>query len=52
MDKKVKKEASEKGEQYRGVDVNMADDCKVSAKMVREDTKALNNNPRNGDMER
>lgn len=37
-------------EQYRGVDINKADDCKVDAKMVKEDTKELNNNPRNNDM--
>ncbi len=37
-------------ELYRGVDVNKADDDKVTPKMVQNDTKELNNNPRNDDM--
>lgn len=37
--------------EYRGVDVNIADDNKVNPKMVQKDVKELNNNPRNGDMD-
>lgn len=51
MDNNLKKEATEQEEKYRGVDVNKADDGKVSEKMVKEDTKELNNNPRNNDMQ-
>lgn len=50
MDKKGKKEVTEKDDQYRGVNVDKADDCKVTPKMVKEDTAELNNNPRNDDM--
>lgn len=50
MDKKTKKSDIEKDAQYRGADINLADDCKVSKKLVKEDTKTLNNNPRNDDM--
>ena len=51
MDNNLKKEATEQEEKDRGVDVNKADDGKVSEKMVKEDTKELNNNPRNNDMQ-
>ena len=51
MDNNLKKEATEQEEKYRGVDVNKADVGKVSGKMVKEDTKELNNNPRNNDMQ-
>lgn len=50
MDKNIKKSEPNKDAQYRGADVNLADDCKVSKKLVKEDTKTLNNNPRNDDM--
>ncbi|MDE5650135.1 MAG: hypothetical protein K2G33_07050 [Duncaniella sp.] len=45
-----KKDKTKDEEQYRGVDVNQADGGKVTEKMVKEDTKELNNNPRNDDM--
>ncbi|MBD5313779.1 MAG: hypothetical protein K2G41_12140 [Duncaniella sp.] len=44
-DKQIKKD-----EQYRGVDVNVADNGKVDPKLVEQETKELNNNPRNNDM--
>jgi hypothetical protein len=50
MDKNVHKDVAAKGEQYRGVDINKADNGKVTPKMVKEETKELNNNPRNNDM--
>ncbi len=50
MDKHVHKDVAAKGEQYRGVDINKADNGKVTPKMVKEETKELNNNPRNNDM--
>lgn len=46
MDKSTKP-----AEEYRGVDINKGDKNKVSKEMVKEDTRSLNNNPRNGDME-
>lgn len=46
MDKKTEKNELEKDAQYRGAEVNIADDCKVNKKLVKEDTKTLNNNPR------
>lgn len=35
---------------YPGVDVNKADHDKVTKKLVKEETRELNNNPRNNDM--
>lgn len=35
---------------YAGVAINMADGNEVNAKMVKDRTKAMNNNPRNNDM--
>lgn len=35
---------------YRGVDVDKANDDAVSEQMVKEDTRELNNNPRNNDI--
>lgn len=49
MDKKENTKVQDENK-YRGVNVDRADDEKVTAKMVREDTKELNNNPRNDDM--
>lgn len=45
MDKTKEKAAIENEDQYRGVVVDQADDEKVSAKMVEEEVKELNNNP-------
>ena len=42
MDNNLKKEATEQEEKYRGVDVKSG---------IKEDTKELNNNPRNNDMQ-
>ncbi len=36
---------------FPGVSDNKADDGKVDPKLVKQDTKMLNNNPRNGDQE-
>lgn len=46
MDKKDKKATKE----YPGVATNIADKGKVSTKLVDEETKSMNNNPRNSDM--
>ncbi len=46
MDKEDKCKVKHPGH-YRGADINKAGDCKVDAKMVKDDTKELNNNPRN-----
>lgn len=35
---------------YAGVAVDVADDEKVDASLVKEETKELNNNPRNTDL--
>lgn len=45
MEKKSTKVKDEK--QYRGVDVNVADNNKVTQAMVDKDVAELNNNPRN-----
>ncbi|MDE6415398.1 MAG: hypothetical protein K2K68_00010 [Duncaniella sp.] len=47
MDKNVNKPADE----YRGVDVNVADNEKVNAELVKEETAALNNNPRDNNLD-
>ncbi len=44
MDKKKESE-------LRGVDVNIATDDKNTPKMVKDDVRELNNNPRNNDMD-
>lgn len=36
---------------YSGVAVNDGDDGKCDSQLIKERTKTLNNNPRNGDME-
>lgn len=35
--------------EYRGVDVDVADDKKDTAKLEKQDVRILNNNPRNDD---
>lgn len=51
MDKKNAPKAVEKSaDEYRGVDINISDDEKVTPEMVKKDVKELNNNPRNEDM--
>lgn len=52
MEKKNKKvDEAKASQEYRGVDVGIADGEKVTPGMVRKDVKELNNNPRNGDMD-
>lgn len=50
MDKKTKPVCPKATEKFRGVDVDIADSDKVDPKMVKDDVKELNNNPRNDDM--
>ncbi len=51
MEKKNKHvDEAKASKEYRGVDVNIADDEKVTPGMVKKDVKELNNNPRNDDM--
>lgn len=47
MDKKVK--PAEKD--YRGADVDKADNDKTDARLVKEDVRDLNNNPRDNDLD-
>lgn len=52
MEKKhAHKKDRQPAQDYRGVGMNIADDDKVSAKMVRKDVKELNNNPRNTEID-
>ncbi len=51
MEKKPTAQEVKESKKYRGVDVNIADDDKVSPKMVKNETAELNNNPRNTDAE-
>lgn len=52
MDKKnAQKPGVKPAEEYRGVDVNVSDNDKVTPEMVKKDVKELNNNPRNDDMD-
>lgn len=44
------KDCAKASKNFPGVDVNVADDNKVDPKMVKEEVKELNNNPRNSDM--
>lgn len=51
MDKKnAPKTTAKPADEYRGVDINISDDEKVTSEMVKKDVKELNNNPRNEDM--
>lgn len=53
MDKKDTKKAcccAEAQREYPGAQIDCADDNKVNPKMVKEDVKDLNNNPRNNDL--
>lgn len=45
-----KDEKDTAAEEFPGVAVDIADDEKESAKMVDEEVKELNNNPRNNDL--
>ncbi|MCM1521775.1 MAG: hypothetical protein NC039_03875 [Muribaculaceae bacterium] len=48
MDKKTAKCG---GADYRGADINKGDDCKNTKRLVKEDIKDLNNNPRNNEID-
>lgn len=37
-------------ENYQGVNIDIADDEKVNEHLVEQETKELNNNPRNNDL--
>lgn len=47
MNKPEPKPANE----YPGVDVNKGDDNKVDKKLVKQEIRELNNNPRNNDLD-
>lgn len=49
--KKADKPVQAPEEDYRGADINKGDSNKVDKELVKQDTRQLNNNPRNGDME-
>lgn len=46
---KAKKAACSKSDKYEGVDIDRADKDKVTGKLVDQETRMLNNNPRNSD---
>lgn len=49
MDKKNKPRHDE--DTYRGVDVNKADNGREDKKLVNQEIRELNNNPRNNDLD-
>lgn len=46
MNKHNDKKAAAEHPAYRGLDINAADDNKVDPRLVNEETRTLNNNPR------
>ena len=53
MDKKnAPKSVAKSADEYRGVDINISDDEKVTPEMVKKDVKELNNNPRTRSLRR
>lgn len=46
---KAKKAACSKTDKYEGVNIDRADKDKVTSKLVDQETRMLNNNPRNSD---
>lgn len=48
-DTKLTKEQKQAADKYAGAAINVADEEKVSAKLVKERIKVENNNPRNND---
>lgn len=46
---KDKKNIKEEGKDYRGVDVDIADNERDTTRLQKQDTCTLNNNPRNND---
>lgn len=51
MEKKHDMTAAEAQQKYPGVETDNADNDKVDPKLVKEETKELNNNPRNNDID-
>ena len=49
MDKDKKEIKEEARQDYRGVDINIADGEKDTTCLQEQDTRTLNNNPRNGE---
>lgn len=49
MDNNVEKKIKDSTQELPGVAVNVADDGKVSDCLEKQDTRILNNNPRNND---
>lgn len=49
MDKEKKTPKEDERQDYRGVDVNMADGEEDTTCLQEQDTRMMNNNPRNGD---
>lgn len=48
--RKHTEKVSETKKDYRGADVNRADDNRADKRLEKQDTRILNNNPRNDDM--
>ncbi len=46
---KAKKSTCTKTDKYEGVNIDRADKDKVTSKLVDQETRMLNNNPRNSD---
>ncbi|MCM1050795.1 MAG: hypothetical protein NC349_02430 [Paenibacillus sp.] len=51
MEKKQNISTNEAEKKFPGVEVDKCDNEKVTPKMVKEETKDLNNNPRNNDID-
>ena len=51
MEKKHNISTNEAEKKYPGVDIDKSVDEKVTPKMVKQETKELNNNPRNNDID-
>lgn len=51
MEKEHDMTAAEAQQKYPGVETDNADNDKVDPKLVKEETKELNNNPRNNDID-
>ncbi len=47
----MNKPATKPANEYPGVDVNNGDDNKVDKKLVKQEIRELNNNPRNNDLD-
>lgn len=51
MEKKHDITAAEAQKKYPGAEIDKADKDKVDSRLVKEETKDLNNNPRNNDID-